>query len=283
MNLISKNKYAFVQCIDDNFVGNLMCITSCKSIQLNLKNVDLYILCLSTNPFISYYKSLGINIITCDEYYNNVVNNLNSHEWSKFVYIRFLIFKLDIFKQYNMTIYIDCDTFITSTFKQNDLINLDNNITHIGMIPERMASYIFHVNRIIYACNKNNITLPNLQKYYNAGVILLKPSILNDTIYNKLIDLMQYSSDFLSNDQDIINIVFANDITPIGIEYNLFNDTYIDSDWHNKNIIPSDENIKIWHYAGIPSFDKKVKRMITRFYTLSQEFLTLTPLLNYKT
>lgn len=77
-------------------------------------------------------------------------------------------------------------------------------------------------------CNiLNNIKLPTLPnkcpfnninyKYFNAGLILLKPSI---NIYNKLL-LENYNYPFV--EQDVFNIIFKNNIYNIDSKYNYIN------------------------------------------------------------
>lgn len=265
-------KIAIVQCIDDNFCGNMMCITSCVQMKTVLTDIPIYIICLSTNPFISYYKQLGIYLIYADKYYNDTVKQLDSHQWCKFVYMRFSIFKLDIFKQYDMVCYIDVDTFMTSNMTTSDFIIIYNNIDSLGMIPEYDLAYKINTSYIKQACLKNNIEYIQPDYYYNAGVMFIKRNILTDDTYNKLMYLSKYSKDFKSNDQDIINLAFAKQITPIDVSYNLYNDTYISSSMHINNIQPNDTNVKIWHYAGIPAFEQKFMCQMNRFYSMSLQF-----------
>lgn len=267
MHVFKMNKYCIIECVDNSFKGNFMCLTSLLSTINNTNQIDIYLLCLSNNSFINYYKQItNLTIINIDNLFNNVFSKYDSKQWNKFVYARFIIFELEIFKKYEMLIYLDIDTFITQP-----LINYFNdisfNISIIGMIPEQSLSYNFHYARIKQNCIINNFPYSYLigKRYCNAGVIFFKQKALSTTYYNNIKKYLEYSHIFPSNDQDILNIIYANDISYLNARFNFFKDTYIESDIYKNKIQINDNNIIIYHYAGIPSIEEKFKYITYRF------------------
>ena len=260
------NKFCIVECVDNSFKGNLMCLTSLFSMINNTDGIDIYVFCLSDNIFIDYYKQLNANIITIDDLFNDVFSKYDSKAWNKFVYMRFAIFELSILKRYEMILYLDIDTFITQPLmKYLDAISV--NVDIIGMIPEWTTSYVFNYKRLQNSCisHKFPYSYSIGKRYCNAGVIFFKQKALQSSYYDTIKKYLEYSNVFPSNDQDIINIVYANDITYLSPMFNLYKDTYIESDFNKNEIQLNDSNIVIYHYAGIPSIEEKFRCIMYRF------------------
>lgn len=266
VHVFEMNKFCIVECVDNSLKGNLMCLTSLLSMVNNTDEIDIYVLCLNDNTFINYYKQLNAKVIIIDDIFNSKFAMLDSKAWNKFVYARFTIFELPVFKNYEMILYLDIDTFVTQPLmKYFDLIS--SNVSTIGMVPEWSTSYAFNYTRIKKNCIFNNFPYSySIGKCYcNAGVIFFKQKALQESYYDSIKKYLEYSKIFPANDQDIINIIYANDIKYLSPIFNLFKDTYFESDLHKNKIDINDNNIVIYHYAGIPSIEEKFKCMMSRF------------------
>ena len=123
-------------------------------------------------------------------------------------------------------------------------------------------------------CNiLNNIKLPTLPnecpfnninyKYFNAGLILLKPSI---NIYNKLL-LENYNHPFV--EQDVFNIIFKNNIYNIDSKYNYMNNLEFSHPTYKPDI-------HIFHFAYCkPWNNERLSDTFNYIYNLWYEYKAL--------
>ena len=151
------------------------------------------------------------------------------HGWSSEIFHRLYIPKL--LPDADKIIYLDSDTIVLSDL--NDLYDENTDNCYAAAVKD-ITEYIDEY------CNRLN-----LDRYFNSGVLLLNITKLReDDAFNKFIQFAQNNSDIIfCPDQDILNVVFKNNIK------------FIDYNWNVQQFIPNTKNnapfdIKIFHYSG---------------------------------
>ena len=222
--------------ISNNDKIQLKCLLySLYTLKKNTNN-DIYLLTTLSN--IQYSKLIqnifNIKIIYVDKYDSLFNNNLycNQKFGNCVLYYKFLIYQLNIFKNYNKILYIDNDTIINNNI--DSIFNID--IQEIGMVKDISSEICINFLKKIYPLFNKNI-------YYNAGIILFNNKILNKN--KKYLDLLELAKNkFTYLDQDIFNIYF-NNITTLPNQWNyMINENTWNSLKHN-NLKPI-----ITHYAS---------------------------------
>lgn len=171
-------------------------------------------------------------------------------------FYRFLI--LDIMKDYDKVIYIDCDLVVNEDIAKLYHINMGNNLIAATLD----ADFIGQLN-IPWATtldySKETLKLKNPYKYFQAGVLMFNvPEMRKKTSVKELLeiadqDLYRYS------DQDILNVLCQGRVTYLDLRWNHIFDCYGE---RVKNVIVWDpvylyeqymeakKNPYIIHYAG---------------------------------
>ena len=236
----------FLLSANDNYIVPLtVCLTS---ILENHKEESLSIYILQSD-FSEKNKKLlldlsekykkNIYLIDVDHKYYNQVPTLR---WSKETYYRLLINET-LPRDLDRIIYLDCDIIVNKNL--NSLYNLNIDNFCIAALPESNSE----INRIRLGLSENGL-------YFQAGVLLINLIKSRDVInYEKSIDIInRLGVNMIAVDQDIINIVFDNNIKPIN---NIYNDRDI-TDFNNKklyrflNWLPKKEKetTKIFHFSS---------------------------------
>lgn len=107
-----------------------------------------------------------------------------------------------------LVLYLDCDVIVNSDL--TGLFNTELNNTLIGAIEDKT----------------DNITRKlkdkyNLNDYFNSGVLLIKNNEVTQAKLNECIELIKVNS-YEYPDQDVINIVFKDEILKLHKTYNYF-------------------------------------------------------------
>lgn len=107
-------------------------------------------------------------------------------------------------------LYIDSDTIVAS--KVSSLFEYDMCGMPIAMAQDTLA-YL----------HKRSLDIKSNEKYFNAGVILFDPDrIKNDGWEDKLLyHIKEVRADYIKHEQDIMNVVFRDNICELPLRYNL--------------------------------------------------------------
>lgn len=261
---MKKNNYALIEVVDDKLIGNLMCLASIQHYQLACRETDIYIICSSANLFKQWYQQLGIQLLFIDEWASKKLLNVNSHQWSKFVYGRFMIFEDEIFKQYDVVAYADVDTVPLKPLRLSEF----KDLTKIGMVPELDCRYIEASKQLRKVCEENNLQYTMKDKYCNAGMLYIPRCMLECQHVKDVLDMaLQHTQLFPSNDQDIFNCLLGDYIEYLDPIYNLHPGT-LQHKTRNETL----KNVIVVHYAAI-SRNKKFRRMLEHLSTISSLML----------
>ena len=186
-------------------------------------------------------KHLDITVhVICDQFYlsdyRNTMNVIEMFENSKIVFhhfsdIRKMIRKYNIpdwrgtpisnarlffnqsIKDVDKILYLDSDTIVI-----DKLDDLNNYNQALNMVEDTMP--IDHKKELS----------PDLDKYYNSGVLWINVDKWNKEDYDqRIIDTILSGIKYEFPDQDLLNITFNSDINMLPPEYNLFStDAYYD-------------------------------------------------------
>lgn len=144
-------------------------------------------------------------------------------------YVRLVIF--DFYKDIKRCLWIDADVIVSESL--NELFNYNISDFTIGAVVD-----IWDWWKPPF---KNNLKLKEESLYFNAGILLINLENYNDTdMYTKLISKMKDKEVILDlADQDILNLVFEDDVFILPIKYNLqrpiFTSTYfVDREKYSK-------------------------------------------------
>lgn len=154
---------------------------------------------------------------------------------------------------FDKAIYLDIDTIILQDLE--NLYNTDMTNSYIAGVVA--FGYLKNPNVHYY----NSLGLTDLSNYINAGVTLWNlDKIRKDNLTPKLLELTK--KNLQSQDQDVINIAFYNNILVLPLKYNLMtryfqyyaNDNNLDTEYFNKiygtkEIEEAFTNPYIIHYA----------------------------------
>lgn len=166
-------------------------------------------------------------------------------------YYRLLI--AELFPQYDKVIYLDGD--IVALGDLMELFSTDLGENFVGGVPA--PAYILKANREEYA---QNLGIPHMQKYINAGVLLLNTKRIRDQkLSGTMVGLT--TQKFGSQDQDIINKVLFDGIRHLPFRFNvmtkyaswpeerfqgLFSEEEMREAWSSPSIIHYADKIKPW-------------------------------------
>ena len=187
-------KTAVVYIVNSNYFNSLIC--SLKSLYVNGQlSCDIVImhtdeLCYNKIPVHKDYKIIYKFIPEYKEY-----NKYFSRNWGISPVCKFDIFKL---REYDKILYLDSDTIILNSI--SDIFNFEGD---------------FNISCAEY---KHNLVYNNEQIGFNAGVMVIGKSHLNETIREELLNIIQAKQ--FSGNQIPLNLLFADKITPMPISYN---------------------------------------------------------------
>lgn len=259
-------RYCLVEIVDDSLAGNLMCLTSIASYSKNLSLANICLIISKTNPFIPYYQKLNAQLLFSDEY-EEIFSNVNSFQWPKQAYFRFLIFKLEWFKQYDFIVYADIDTICKENIN-DDVEHFSNNLKLIGCVPELHCQFLKSNAILKQTCAKLNLKFTMKTEYCNSGMMYIPNCMLHDqNICNILFNALQFTDHFKTVDQDIINALIGDKIEYLNPIYNLHPGTLR---IEMKDYIL--KHAKVIHHAAVTK-SQKFKNMLSIFLANSDYFL----------
>ena len=132
-----------------------------------------------------------------------------SDRFPKSIYYRFLI--PDLLTNETKALYLDCDIIVDGSLKL--LENFDLSDYACGVVIDQMSDDVKQHNRI---------DLPMSNKYFNSGVLLMNLEYWrNNNVSENLIRFISSNPEqCIYPDQDALNIILANQVRYLPIEYN---------------------------------------------------------------
>lgn len=215
-------QYRVVFSADENFVNYLGVVI--QSVLDNTNPDKKYIISvLSDNLSDKSYEFL--NSFNRDnfkiEIYNvkedikrlNITGLHPSMHWSLATYYRILIPFL--FKNDKKVLYLDCDMIVLDDIAK--LFDIDLQGAKIAAVSDYDVDY-YKEKRILYM--QNELKLQNYKTYFNAGLVLFNIEAINKDEYLK--EFLNYSKkNYLFADQDILNMIFENNVKLLPKEWNV--------------------------------------------------------------
>lgn len=171
-------------------------------------------------------------------------------------YYRFLI--LDILKEYDKVLYLDCDMIILRDVAELYDVDLGNNLIGAAVDPD-FAGQCNGANGDTERYCREILKLKDPFTYFQAGVLLLHVAELNRKITVKELLEMSDTGIYKYSDQDILNIVCEGRVTYLDMAWNMITDCN-HYRWHHViksapyDILDAYEQARrnpyIIHYAG---------------------------------
>ena len=162
---------------------------------------------------------------------------LNREHISVATYYRLL---LSYFVKVNKLIYLDCDIIVL-----DDIANLWNiDCSNVALCAIKDEADFYHSNRL------------NLQKYFNAGILLINMKKYRKKTLEDFVFIMnKYNKKIECQDQDILNIAFKDNVKFIDLRWNTnavlyYNDIFSDSTITLKESYIAKDSPAILHYTG---------------------------------
>lgn len=218
--------------IDKNFIAQLdVALTSIFCNKDKNDELNIYVLTDSINTkikqrFYQKYKNIQFIEIDTKQFQNYPLVSLSSMS----VYYRLILPTL--FSQFDKILFLDSDLIVTSSLQdlyEQDITNYSLAAVEDIGIPQYLPKHI---------------TKLGLNKYFNAGVLLLNLKKMRNNNFetNFQTYINNHSKDLLFQDQDVLNVLCQNDVL------------FIDSKF-NQQTTPQNQDTKknigtIIHYAG---------------------------------
>lgn len=206
-------KLSFALCTDENFViPALVCITS---IFENNKEDDCHVTILtegldtaSKRKFdrLANFYTQKIDIVTID---SSVFDSMITRDrYPRSMYFRFLL--PEILKDFNSTLYLDCDIMVRHSLRQ--LFKLELNDTAGAAIVDQQCDDTQILNRLKIKSD-----------YFNSGVMLMNLESWRKNGYSKkIIDFIEKNPErCIYPDQDALNIVLDGKMKYLDLKFNL--------------------------------------------------------------
>lgn len=232
---------------DKNYI--IPAITLIASVVENTQeNVNFYILHgnldAENQKFISNaltkYQNLQIEFLKIDEsiFQKYPINRHFTHA----CYYRFLIPELK--KDIGKAIYLDVD--MVADFDINELYSIDMDGKPLAAIQEKCMAYM---KQFIIHCFYLGL---NHKTYFNSGMLIMDLNYFRENNITELLfnSLNANQDKIICPDQDILNIIFANNYKKLDYQYNVLTSLQRLLKDNNDDDIKAFENIKIYHFAG---------------------------------
>jgi lipopolysaccharide biosynthesis glycosyltransferase len=136
-------------------------------------------------------------------------------------FYRFLI--LDIMKEYEKVIYLDCDLIVCRDLSDLYKVNLENNL--IGAVKDvDFAGQLNSPWLRMKEYEEKTLHLKDPYKYFQAGVLLMNITEMRKAFTTEKLLEMAATGIYKYSDQDILNIVCEGRVTYINMSWNVIND-----------------------------------------------------------
>ena len=180
----------------------------------------------------SKFENFKVQVIGMDDVFADAKMSISHTTLSTYYRLKLP----ELLKEYDKCLYLDGDIIVNS-----DLSELfRNNIADFYVAGVRAPGYYYPKDWVDR--HKKELGLPSIDKYINAGVLLLNlKKIRDDGVQKQMINLVKKS--FSSQDQDIINVACYNGIKVLPVKYNLMT-KYVR--FENGTNIIDEKAIRIW-------------------------------------
>jgi lipopolysaccharide biosynthesis glycosyltransferase len=135
-------------------------------------------------------------------------------KWGICANARLVISKMELFRDYQQALYVDCDTLAVADI--SDLLNLDLKDFHLAAVVDPgLVAIDFGIR----------LQLPDPKKYFNSGVVVMNlRQIRSEGIDDRWIEIMKNKKRFHLKclDQDALNITSSEKYLPLDRSYNAF-------------------------------------------------------------
>ncbi|MDG1190232.1 MAG: glycosyltransferase family 8 protein [Flavobacteriales bacterium] len=200
------------------------------------KVINLYVISadITSNDIKELSINYSVNLISVslDRFKTFEVNEHLSIE----TYFRLLIPELI---EEDKCLYLDSDIVINGDVES--LYNTEISSYLLAAVPERPSP---HLN--------NKLSLPQDNKYFNAGVLLLNlKKLRKENVFNKAVDYIRECPNSITyHDQCAINWATYGSVLHLGTKYNVTKSFVNHSTYAAAVVIHFDGPIKPWHYNG---------------------------------
>lgn len=146
-----------------------------------------------------------VKVISVDNQYKDLPN-INKYVTNA----AFLKFDIPfLLPEYEKILYLDVDMLVLDDL--SELYNTDLQDTYAGVVQDVLMTVL----------EKRNKEL-NLPEYFNSGMILFNAKkIKNENLNKKMLELyIEKGENFICHDQDVLNIIFNNNVTLVNPKYN---------------------------------------------------------------
>ena len=137
-------------------------------------------------------------------------------------------------------LYLDTDTMVLHDLE--DLFNQDMNNCSMGVVIDTNAAF-----------NKKQLNHKEIKLYFNSGVILMDlKKFRNDNILQKFEDYIANNNEkSIYGDQDVLNVVMADDIFELDPSYNVMLQSCYFIDSPENAIFDNIKEARIVHFVGV--------------------------------
>ena len=261
---VNKDKNAIVFCIDENYVKYFsVVLESFISVSNQTKKYDLVVLYndLSSDnisKLTSYLPSnIPLRFYNVEKVKKQFIgkNKFKPKEyWSESMYFRLLI--PEIFKKYKKVLYCDSDIIFNNNI--DGIFNINDEDKSLLVVLDSVAPDLkFNIKRKDFI--ENYLHIKHSYNYFNSGVILFNlRNINNKKYFNDLIFNLNKFEKLLFPDQDILNVIFQDNVKYISLKWNFQINIHL---YQQENLFNYDKSFlddyfkaknqpSIIHYAG---------------------------------
>jgi lipopolysaccharide biosynthesis glycosyltransferase len=167
----------------------------------------------------------------------NLNKKLNLEKFSEASVFR--LFLNRVFKNYEKIIYLDSDLIINEIDIKLLIEESDTNF------PVAAVKDNFIIRSVKHIEHNKKINISN-EKYFNSGVMVLKPKLITDDLYQEFFDFMNLIKVSLHPDQEFLNYKFQNMYHELNEKWNYQVTVYDNRHFQNLNCYTG----KIIHYTG---------------------------------
>nr|WP_024837341.1 DUF4422 domain-containing protein [Clostridium sp. 12(A)] len=164
--------------------------------------------------------NIELIFIQIGEYIDNYKLQAKDHITVETFY-RFLI--LDIMKEYDKVIYLDCDLIVCRDLIELYETNLEKNL--IGAVYDvDFAGQLNSPWLRMKEYERKNLRLKDPYKYFQAGVLLMNINEMRKVVTAEKLLEMASTGIYKYSDQDILNIVCEDRVTYLDMSWNVISD-----------------------------------------------------------
>lgn len=257
---MKKDSIIIAFAVNDEYVPYLeVAITSIVDNANSDKIYEIYILhknLLDDNKekicqLINGIETFSVEFLCVSEYFNMqlYVGNNGIQYLSEETYYRLAL--TELLPRFKKVIYLDCDIVVLSDIAE--LYEYEINDYYFAAVSDIADNWKCYSDKSdVYIYRKNELSMNNPEKYFNAGVLLINlEKMRNDYSVNGLLYIAQ-SRKWEKHDQDILNMIAKGKVKWLDIQWNLIECCNIEkiSDKDREYYFSQQKYPKIIHFAS---------------------------------